>query len=116
MFRREGGDPDWAPAFAGKATSRLTRHHPGGGRGPVGQVVVTTDRAQLATFPNWAPASAGVVRWTVRELTILPRQGEVAPKVTEGEACDHPRFRVRPLRLASASHLPLAGEDQQAPR
>jgi hypothetical protein len=43
-------------------------HPPGEGRGSVGKVAVTKDRAQLATFPNWAPASAGVVRWTVNQL------------------------------------------------
>jgi hypothetical protein len=45
-----------------------------------------------------------------------PRQGEVAPKVTEGEDHETAVIAFRPLRLASASHLPLAGEDQQAPR
>jgi hypothetical protein len=44
------------------------------------------------------------------ELPILPRKGEVAPKVTDGEDTDS-SYPVRPLRLASASHLPLAGED-----
>jgi len=34
-------------------------HHPGGGRGPIGKVVVTTRRLSSATFPNWAPAFAG---------------------------------------------------------
>ena len=69
-------------------------------------------RAPLSTSPNWAPAFAGVVRWTVRELVILPRQGEVAPKVTEGE--DHATAVIAflPLLLASAGHLPLAGEYQ----
>ena len=37
------------------------KHHPGEGRGPVGKVAVTTDRAPLAPSPNWAPASAGEV-------------------------------------------------------
>ncbi len=36
------------------------KHHPGEGRGPIGKVAVTEDSAQLATSPNWAPASAGV--------------------------------------------------------
>jgi hypothetical protein len=44
------------------------------------------------------------------ELAILPRKGEVAPKVTEGEDTEQ-RLSCPPLRLASASHLPLAGED-----
>ena len=35
-------------------------HHPGGGRGPIGKVGVTDARAQLQTFPSWAPAFAGV--------------------------------------------------------
>jgi hypothetical protein len=36
-------------------------HHPGEGRGPVGEVVVTADGASLPPSPNWAPAFAGVV-------------------------------------------------------
>ncbi len=44
-------------------------------------------------------------------LTILPRQGEVAPKVSEGEEHATAVILFLPLRLANASHLPLAGED-----
>jgi len=47
---------------------------------------------------------------------ILPRQGEVAPKVTEGEDHETAVIAFLPLFLASASHLPLAGEDQRSPR
>ena len=43
---------------------------------------------------------------------ILPRKGEVAPEVTEGEEHATAVTLPSPLRLASASHLPLAGEDQ----
>ncbi len=35
-------------------------YHPGGGRGPVGEVAVTTDSPSSSRSPNWAPASAGV--------------------------------------------------------
>jgi glycosyltransferase involved in cell wall biosynthesis len=35
-------------------------HHPGGGRGPVGKVVVNTDSPSSSRSPNWAPAFAGV--------------------------------------------------------
>ncbi len=45
--------------------------------------------------------------------TILPRQGEVAPEASEGEGTEQ-TFRLPPLRLASARHLPLAGEDHSA--
>jgi hypothetical protein len=45
-------------------------------------------------------------------LPILPRQGEVAPKATEGGGHGTEVCVYRPLRLASASHLPLAGEDR----
>jgi len=37
-----------------------SQYHPGEGRGPVGKVVITKRSPQLATSPNWAPASAGV--------------------------------------------------------
>ena len=45
-----------------------------------------------------------------RNLPILPRQGEVARSDGGG---GHGTMAVAylPLRLASASHLPLAGED-----
>ena len=46
----------------------------------------------------------------LENFAILPRKGEVAPKVTEGEDTEQ-RLSCPPLRLASASHLPLAGED-----
>ena len=46
-------------------------------------------------------------------LTILPRQGDVSPKVTEGEERTTVDIAYLPLRLASASHLPLAGEDRR---
>ncbi len=46
--------------------------------------------------------------------SILPRKGEVAPKVTEGEDTEQ-TCRMPPLRLARASHLPLAGEDYVRP-
>ncbi len=48
--------------------------------------------------------------WGVPVISILPRQGEVAPQVTEGRVRNS-GYPVLPLRLASASHLPLAGED-----
>ena len=43
---------------------------------------------------------------------ILPRQGEVAPKAPEGEDTEQRFSLTSPLRLANASHLPLAGEDR----
>ena len=39
----------------------LPVRHPGGGRGPIGMFRVISRKPSLATFPNWAPASAGVV-------------------------------------------------------
>ena len=66
MFPREGGDPVWAPAFAGEqggaSCTQNRQHHPGEGRGPVGEVAVTKRRPRLATSPNWAPAFAGEVQ------------------------------------------------------
>ena len=42
---------------------------------------------------------------------ILPRQGEVSPKGDGGGGHGTEVIPFLPLRLASASHLPLAGED-----
>ena len=36
-------------------------HHPGEGPGPGGKARVTTGCLSSSSFPNWAPASAGVV-------------------------------------------------------
>ncbi|RMB36822.1 hypothetical protein C8J47_0399 [Sphingomonas sp. PP-F2F-G114-C0414] len=49
----------------GSAATKTIPHysHPGEGRGPSGKVVVTERHPPLATFPSWAPASAGVVSW-----------------------------------------------------
>ena len=45
-------------------------------------------------------------------MIILPRQGEVSPKVTEGE--DTKRMSsLPPPPSGYACHLPLAGEDLQ---
>ena len=34
-------------------------HHPGEGRSPVGEVVMTKRSARQSAFPNWTPAFAG---------------------------------------------------------
>ncbi|TCM08423.1 hypothetical protein C8J41_102392 [Sphingomonas sp. PP-CC-3G-468] len=44
-------------------------------------------------------------------LTILPRKGEVSPKVTEGEGTEQ-TCRFPPPPSGYACHLPLAGEDR----
>jgi len=53
--------------------------HPGEGRGPIGKVDVTKDGALLATFPNWAPAFAGVVlrgrKSTTSPTALFSREG-----------------------------------------
>ncbi len=46
-------------------------------------------------------------------LSILPRQGEVAPKVTEGEGT-HRTFRLPPPPTGKGQPPPLAGEDRIA--
>ncbi len=43
---------------------------------------------------------------------ILPRQGEVSPKVTKGEDATTAVFLSSPSVWQGASHLPLAGEDR----
>ncbi len=46
-------------------------------------------------------------------LAILPRQGEVAPKATEG-ADTKQQLLLPPPPSGYACHLPLAGEDRNA--
>jgi hypothetical protein len=55
-------------------------------------------------------APGQVARLDCQNLAILPRQGEVAR--SDGGGGDGAEvIACLPLRLASASHLPLAGED-----
>ena len=60
----------------------------------------------------WREIVPGTLSSEADNLMILPRKGEVAPKVTEGEDTGRGFALTSPLRLAIASHLPLAGEDQ----
>ena len=49
-------EPGLGPHLRGETrlgqVRRISRHHPGGGRGPSGKVAITTRCAQLATSPN----------------------------------------------------------------
>jgi hypothetical protein len=47
-------------------------------------------------------------------IKILPRQGEVAPKATEGADGDSVVVVLPPPPSGCACHLPLAGEDLKA--
>ncbi|VVT21258.1 hypothetical protein SPHINGO391_470174 [Sphingomonas aurantiaca] len=71
MCPREGGDPDWAPAFAGEHGGAAVRYaaHPGGGRGPIGGRLQRSAVLPYFHLSNWAPAFAGVV---VGVVTALP--------------------------------------------
>ncbi len=50
-----------APGARLMCSARSPFYHAGGGRGPVGKVLVMERCAQLRSSPNWAPAFAGVV-------------------------------------------------------
>jgi hypothetical protein len=47
--------------FQSHSSNQNQKNHPGEGRGPIGEAAVTTRRPTSSPFPNWAPASAGVV-------------------------------------------------------
>ena len=78
--------PNWAPALAGVVPSPCGQlvlyrqiascrphplHLPGGGRGPGGEVAVTTRCPLLPPSPNWAPAFAGVVPSPLRAACTI---------------------------------------------
>ncbi len=67
--------------------------------------------SSVTTSPNWTPASAGAVR----DLAILPRKGEVAPKVTEGEASDHLRCVSSPSIWQAPATSPLRVRIEEPP-
>ena len=47
--------------FKGHSANQNQKHHPGEGRGAMGKAAVTARCPTSSPFPNWAPASAGVV-------------------------------------------------------
>jgi len=135
VFPCEGGDPDWAPAFAGEhgagaaaecfdpftltpsfsqqtpALPRRTSTPPRRRPGPRWETVLTTVARRYCVLSNWAPAFAGVGLMGGWDTHPQLRGG--------GEGKDGEDFAtdvVFPLRLASASHLPLAGEDRSTAR
>ena len=74
------------------------------------RAITTTLPTGPRPSPGWRKGGSGGLGGPV--FSILPRQGEVAPQVTEGEGSGTAVTPFLPLRLASASHLPLAGEDR----
>ena len=74
---------------------------------------------QSATSPNWAPASAGVVLDEYSKdvvLSILPRQGEVAPKATEGEDTEQRFFLTSPSVSPNGLPPPPSGGGSVPPQ
>ena len=59
------------------ANLSLIEDHPSEGRGPSGKAVVMRRGPSLATFPNWAPASAGVEQLSAQQTKLPPLQGRV---------------------------------------
>ncbi|MGA1797533.1 glycosyltransferase [Sphingomonas sp. 4RDLI-65] len=54
-------------------------HHPGEGRGPIGEVAVTADSPSLSTSPDWAPASAGGEKEA--QLIVFTGQMDYRPNI-----------------------------------
>ena len=82
LFSREGGSPVWIPAFAGRQADLDSRDTPSSSEVPRHRKQTTKD-----VLREWMPKQAGMTdcALTPSDLTILPRQAEVAPKVAEGE-------------------------------
>ena len=104
VFPREGGDPDWAPAFAGEQGTVLDLnqpyHHPGEGRGPLGKRCQLRTALRYCHLPNWAPASAGVAP----SLQTFPSDG--APREPSFlHHASHGRSPCRRPRLAAPAGL-----------
>ena len=111
---------------AAEFTKPTDSHHPGGGRGPVGEVAVTARSPSSSTSPNWAPASAGgepleglplivftgqmdyrpnidAVIWFTRDILPLVRQRHPAHFAIVGRA---PTAAVQAL---SSDHVTVTG-------
>ncbi|VXC79926.1 hypothetical protein SPHINGOT1_20045 [Sphingomonas sp. T1] len=123
LFSREGGSPDWVPAFAGKhfeggrcadARRRPNQNRypgenplPGGGRGPVGGRLWRRAVRRYCDLPNWTPAFAGVVACVAGRADVAedrgmadsrrppPRAARHRVYIETTVICAHPRERGR---------------------
>ncbi len=88
LLSREGGSPVWIPAFAGGQTDFGSQGiHPAVPRSPG-----TANKRGTKLCASGCRKKRGMTdcALTGSDLTILPRQGEVSPKVTEGEDTEQP--------------------------
>ena len=94
LFFREGGSPVWIPAFAGGQTDfgsqgihRTVPRSPG-----------TANKRGTKLCASGCRKKRGMTdcALTRSDLTILPRQGEVSPKVTEVEDTEQPLLAPPP--------------------
>jgi len=66
---------------AAEFTKLTESHHPGEGRGPVGEVAVTERNPSLPTSPNWTPASAGGEPLSGLPLIVFTGQMDYRPNI-----------------------------------
>ncbi|SFN74212.1 glycosyltransferase [Sphingomonas sp. OK281] len=55
--------------------------HPGGGRGPIGEVAVTAHNPSLSTSPDWTPAFAGGEQEVGRPVLVFTGQMDYRPNI-----------------------------------
>ena len=93
-------------------------HHPGEGRGPIGEVAVTECSPQSSTSPNWAPASAGGEPFDGLPLLVFTGQMDYRPNidaVTWFARDILPLVRQRyPARFAIVGRAPTAAVEALA--
>ncbi len=97
---------------AAEFTKLTDSHHPGEGRGPVGEVAVTERGPGSSTSPNWAPASAGGEPLEGLSLIVFTGQMDYRPNIDAVTwfACDIlPLVRQRhPAHFAIVGRAPTA--------
>ena len=114
LFSREGGSPDWVPAFAGKHGGTAVASqccHPGGGRGQVGGRCQLNAPLRYCDLSNWAPAFAGVV-FLLGDGHLAYHEGAVA--TARSPILAQPRSS--PYRVRSSGHSPRATTARTARR
>ena len=115
LFPREGGDPVWAPAFAGEQgrVSSDPTNHPGGGRVPIGIRRQLPDVLHYSGRSDWAPAFAAVGQQFAEKAASSPEEAAFSNHASHGQSPCRRTRRAAPAGLGRV--LRQGGAGRPAP-